>query len=232
MTATTRSVIAAVLAAVLAGLVAAPATAGHRPDPHFRDVWCAPLDDIKEFESLPKSREGARSYAATAEGDGYQWGGGCWNANRIDDQPNDPVKDSSTGGEGGDCSGFTFKSWFLPIKGTSFSYWAPLKDIHGPYIARSFMSAGPPQTVNVDKSKLLLMDALAKDGHIGMLAVPGASPLNLDLIVEAKSERDGTGVWLRSYRGDRAYKGVRRTGWIVPDPDDPCGILCSEEPIP
>lgn len=230
MTAPMRSVIAAALAALLVGLVAAPAAAGHRAEPHFRDEWCAPLDHFEEVEAFPKSREGARAYARTAEGDGYQWDGGCWNANGVDDQPNDPLKERWTGGEGGDCSGFTFKSWFLPIKGTGFSYWPLLHYVHGPYVSTSFKYAEPAQSVNVSKSELRLMDALAKDGHIGMLAVPDASPLNLDLIVEAKSEADGTGEWPRSYRGSSAYKGVQRTGWIIPDPNDPCGALCIKEP--
>ena len=47
--------------------------------------------------------------------EGYQWAGGCWNDNDRDDSPNDPHEDPATGGEGGDCSGFTFKVWREPL---------------------------------------------------------------------------------------------------------------------
>ena len=54
----------------------------------------------------------ARSTVALyARYEGYQWGGGCWNDNDVDDSPGDPTEDPNTGGEGGDCSGFTFKVW-------------------------------------------------------------------------------------------------------------------------
>ena len=53
----------------------------------------------------------ARNYAYVAAGEGYQWGGGCWNNNNADDSPGDPPGDPNTRGEGPDCSGFTFKAW-------------------------------------------------------------------------------------------------------------------------
>src|ERR1043166_7574571 len=57
------------------------------------------------------SRAAAMSWALRARFEGYQWGGGCWNDNDVDDSPGDPTQDPNTGGEGGDCSGFTFKVW-------------------------------------------------------------------------------------------------------------------------
>ena len=48
---------------------------------------------------------------ARARHEGYQWAGGCWNDNDRDDSPGDPREDPYTGGEGGDCSGFTFQVW-------------------------------------------------------------------------------------------------------------------------
>ncbi len=51
-------------------------------------------------------------YAEIAAHEGYQWGGGCWNDNNRDDAPGDPTENMNTRGEGGDCSGFTWKTWF------------------------------------------------------------------------------------------------------------------------
>ena len=55
------------------------------------------------------------------------------------------------------------------------------------------------------------MDALASDGHIGLVYAP--NPDGSDQIVEAKGEAYGMGVWTRTYRGSTSYGGVRRTGW-------------------
>jgi len=56
------------------------------------------------------TRDGQMNYAIVAAWDGYQWGGGCWNNDDHDAAPSDPPQ-QYTGGEGGDCSGFTFKTW-------------------------------------------------------------------------------------------------------------------------
>src|SRR5256885_7065315 len=63
------------------------------------------------FDANPVSRDTARDYAYGAVYEGYQWGGGCWNYDNVDSAPNDPPQ-TYTGGEGGDCSGFTYKSWW------------------------------------------------------------------------------------------------------------------------
>ena len=55
------------------------------------------------------TRDGSITVALRARYEGYQWAGGCWNDNDVDDSPGDPTEDPNTGGEGGDCSGFTFK---------------------------------------------------------------------------------------------------------------------------
>ena len=57
------------------------------------------------------TRSQARSFALVGRYEGYHWGGGCWDSDNVDDQPGDPVQNEGTHGEGGDCSGFTFKSW-------------------------------------------------------------------------------------------------------------------------
>ena len=86
------------------------------------------------------TRDGSATVALRARYEGYQWAGGCWNDNDRDDSPNDPREDPSTGGEGGDCSGFTFKVWRESLSQTdaSFQQWGMLRNVHGPYTAAAF----------------------------------------------------------------------------------------------
>src|SRR5262249_9544715 len=60
-------------------------------------------------QSLP--RDGAQTYSNTAAYEGYQWGGGCWNNNDVDEGGGAPPQDVNTHGEGADCSGLVFKTW-------------------------------------------------------------------------------------------------------------------------
>ena len=161
----------------------------------------------------PITRDSAITVALKARYEGYQWGGGCWNDNNVDDSPNDPTGDPNTGGEGGDCSGFTFKVW-RESESTSdagFYEWLKLRKVHGPYTADWFrQGAGAPNTT-YSKSGLIKMDALASTGHIGMIYAKNAD--GTDQIIEAKGEAYGTNIWTRTYRGSSSYSGVRRTGW-------------------
>lgn len=208
----------------LAVLPAGPAAGHHRLEPHFRDVYCTNTTPRFPGDTNRISREDAKSYASVAIGDGYQWGGGCWNGNGVDDQPNDPPRDASTGGEGGDCSGFVFKTWRLKRDTSSrgFRYWGIPHYIHGPYTASRYKSRDGAPLTSVSKGTAWTMDAFASNGHIGMIWQPYATPDGQDLIVEAKSEADGTGLWPRTYRSNSNYKGVRRSNW-QPPPDVHCG---------
>ena len=159
------------------------------------------------------TRDGSTTVALRARHEGYQWGGGCWNDNDRDDSPGDPAGTAGTGGEGGDCSGFTFKVW-RESENTSnagFYQWGRLRFVHGPYVAQSFKNGtGAPHTTAA-KSSLIRMDALASDGHIGMIYSRNAD--GSDQIIEAKGEAYGTNIWTRTYRGSSSYGGVRRLGW-------------------
>jgi hypothetical protein len=159
------------------------------------------------------TRAGAATVALRARFEGYQWGGGCWNDNDWDDSPNDPHEDPATGGEGGDCSGFTFKVWreSLSTSDASFQQWGMLRFVHGPYTAAAFKAGIGAPNVTMSKSSLIKMDALASDGHIGL--VYATNPDGTDQVIEAKGEAYGTNIWTRSYRGNSSYSGVRRTGW-------------------
>jgi len=159
------------------------------------------------------TREGSTTVALRARYEGYQWAGGCWNDNDRDDSPNDPKEDPATGGEGGDCSGFTFKVWreSLDSSNAAFYQWGLLRNVHGPYTAAGFKAGTGAPNVTISKGSVIPMDALASDGHIGL--VYAANPDGSDQIIEAKGEDYGTNIWTRTYRGSSSYSGVRRTGW-------------------
>jgi hypothetical protein len=159
------------------------------------------------------TRDGSATVALRARYEGYQWGGGCWNDNDRDDSPGDPTGDGATGGEGGDCSGFTFKVWreSMSTGDAGFLQWGMLRNVHGPYVAESFKNGAGAPNITVSKSALTKMDALASTGHIGMIYAKNAD--GTDQIIEAKGEAYGTNIWTRTYRGSSEYSGVRRVGW-------------------
>lgn len=174
------------------------------------------MDNCNYAAPTPTSyitRDGAAAVALRARFEGYQWGGGCWDDDDRDDSPNDPTTDPNTGGEGGDCSGLTFKVWREPLStgDDSFHQWGMLRDVHGPYTAAAFKAGSGAPNVTVAKSSLTKMDALASDGHIGL--VYAENPDGTDQIIEAKGEAYGTNIWTRTYRGSSSYSGVRRVGW-------------------
>ena len=190
------------------GLVMAGSAAAY----HTRFV----ADNCNAAAPTPTSfitREGSATVALRARYEGYQWAGGCWNDNDRDDSPNDPHEDPATGGEGGDCSGFTFKVWreSLSTSDAGFQQWGMLRYVHGPYTAAAFRAGAGAPNVTVSKSSLVKMDALASDGHIGLIYA--TNPDGTDQIIEAKGEDYGTNIWTRAYRGNPSYAGVRRTGW-------------------
>jgi hypothetical protein len=159
------------------------------------------------------TRDGSTTVALRARFEGYQWAGGCWNDNDRDDSPGDPGQTLGTGGEGGDCSGFTFKVWreSESTSNAGFYQWGMFRFVHGPYTAVDFKNGVGAPNVTVSKSNLIRMDALASSGHIGMIYARNAD--GSDQIIEAKGEAYGTNIWTRTYRGSSSYSGVRRTGW-------------------
>ena len=161
------------------------------------------------------TKDGSINSALRAWHEGYQWGGGCWDDNDRDDSPGDPPGVGGAGGEGGDCSGFTFKIWRESETESNDGYyeWHPLRNVHGPYTAARFRAGHGAANVAVSKWVTSRMDALASDNHIGMIYTTNAD--GSDLILEAKGEAYGTGLWTRTYRGDSSYSGVRRVGWTT-----------------
>jgi hypothetical protein len=159
------------------------------------------------------TRDAAQDYANAARYEGYQWGGGCWNYDNVDSTPYDNPGVAGTHGEGGDCSGLTFKTWRESTDEWRDGryYWRALRNVHGPYDAAAFRAgAGAPNHV-IAKSTAGVMDAFASSSHIGMVFF--RSLYGGDQIVEAKCEACGTNIWFRTYRSDPSYGGVGRWGW-------------------
>jgi hypothetical protein len=165
------------------------------------------------LDANPVSRDTARDYAYGAVYEGYQWGGGCWNYDDYDSSPSDPPE-TYTGGEGGDCSGLTFKSWWEKSEegDSGFRYHYALQNVHGPFTAQRFKDGDGAANSTVAKSSTVYMDAFASSHHIGMIYYANTA-YNEDRIIEAKCEACGTFTWPRTYRGDPDYSGVRRIGW-------------------
>ena len=159
------------------------------------------------------TRDGSITVALRARWEGYQWGGGCWNDDDVDQSPGDPVERSDTRGEGPDCSGFTFKVWRedLDTSNQGAWQWGMLRNVHGPYSAASFMGGAGAPNDTYPKSGLIRMDALASTDHVGMIYARNAD--GSDQIIEAKGEAYGVNIWTRTYRGSSTYGGVRRLGW-------------------
>ncbi|HEX9236362.1 MAG TPA: hypothetical protein VF972_08785 [Actinomycetota bacterium] len=176
-------------------------------------------------------RADAQAYAAVADNEGYEWGGGCWNNNDVDDTPNQP--DSS--GEGPDCSGLVFKTWEMKNSyGTSgWRYWNKMQSIHGPYISDTFHDVGTSSDLpfkrlpDKKRSTTLYMDAFAKDGHVGLLYTSSNPSDNLDYIIEALGDAPGTDINEEGYRFDDAYRAVRRKDWT-----SDCYPNCLLAPVP
>lgn len=177
-------------------------------------------------------RSEARAYAAVAVGEGYEWGGGCWNDDNVDNTPGAP----DSNGEGPDCSGLVFKTWELKssVGAAGFTTYSRLMNIHGPYSSSSYHSpaSGWPFYRLTDKSRTttLYMDAFAKDGHVGMLYTPTSPSDNSDYIVEALGDAAGTGIHVETYRFDSRYVGVRRVGWTA-DCFPQCGTVGARSPL-
>lgn len=163
-------------------------------------------------------RKDALAYAQVAKGEGYEWGGGCWNNNNRDDTPKAP----DSNGEGPDCSGLVFKAWELrnAPNDSRFTWYHRIQNVHGAFSSYDFHSPASSDPFvrlpNKNRSTTMYMDAFAKRGHVGLISsrVPPSS--NTDYIIEARGDSSGTGEWLETYRFESAYQGVRRKNW-TPD---------------
>jgi hypothetical protein len=169
-------------------------------------------------------RMDARTYAGYASREGYEWGGGCWNNNDVDDTPGAPA----SGGEGPDCSGLVFKTWGLlrDYGAQGFRWYSRWMDVHGPYVAADFHDAGGdgPFRLLPDKRRVttLYMDAFASTGHVGLIWSDSVPSGGGDYVIEAYNDAYGTDVNVEDYRSDSSFRPVRRKQW-TPDCAPRCG---------
>jgi hypothetical protein len=196
-----------------------------RPTP-ARATWVSDHCYVDNASVSPITRSDARGYGEIAAGEGYNWGGGCWNNNNRDDTPGGD--ESRTGDEGPDCSGLVFKSWDLKNSygAGGFHRWNKFQNIHGPYSSSDFYSPtadGPFKRLpNKSRNTTWFMDAFVKQGHIGLLDTSANPSANTDWILEAIGFSDPpVGVYERGYRYDGTYRAIARKQWKAEPPCDP-----------
>jgi hypothetical protein len=212
-----RSALCICLAAIA---VIVPATA-----PAARASWVSQNCNSGTTGIAAQKRSTARAYGEVADREGYEWGGGCWNNDNKDDTPGQP----DSNGEGPDCSGLTFKSWYLEnsLHQTGWQKWGQLTNIHGPYSSYAFYApiADDPFKLlpNKNRSTTWFMDAFVKQGHIGLLDTSANPSSQTDWILEAYGDSSGTDINERDYRYRAEYKAITREGWVKED----CNPYCS-----
>ena len=173
-------------------------------------------------------RSQADNYAMQAVGEGYEFGGGCYKLNGYDDTPNTAT---DGGGEGADCSGFTFKTWALDSElgsGTGYHFWAHEKNIHGPYSTWAYFDPAasyPFRLISKAYSATAFMDALAERhstwGHVALIHQEGSS--GSDYIVHARNNTMGTELRYLPYRSDADFRAVARKDWTAECYPSRCG---------
>jgi hypothetical protein len=172
-------------------------------------------------------RSQADDYAMRAVGEGYEFGGGCYKLNGYDDTPNTPT---DGGGEGADCSGFTFKTWALDatIGGGGFHFWEHEKNIHGPYSTWAYYDPAPNypfRLISKSYAATAFMDALAERhadwGHVALIHQEGTA--GSDYIVHARNNTMGTELRYLPYRSDADFKAVSRENWTAECYPSRCG---------
>lgn len=190
-----------------------------------RASWVANNCYEYSFDTAAITRSDAYAYAIKAKGEGYEWGGGCWDDDNKDDTPGAP----DSNGEGPDCSGFVFKSWYLKngLGKDGFHKWDKLQNIHGPYSTYTYYDPIPDypfsRLPNKNRDTTKFMDAFVKQGHMGLLETSANPSANTDWILEALGDVYGTGTFEQDYRKDSRYRAIARKGWKAEPCDPYCG---------
>ena len=153
-----------------------------------------------------------------AVGEGYEFGGGCYRLNGFDDTPDTPT---DGGGEGADCSGFTFKTWALPLSDrtgtTSGSTRRTSTALYSTWAYFDPAPAYPFRLISKTYSATAFMDALVERhstwGHVALIHQEGSA--GSDYIVHARNNTMGTELRYLPYRGDADFKAVAREDWTA-----------------
>jgi hypothetical protein len=188
------------------------------PVPNALATWASDHCHGGGWSRQTWKRSQADAYAMQAVGEGYEFGGGCYRLNGFDDTPDTPT---DGGGEGADCSGFTFKSWALPQSGANgFHFWEHEKNIHGPYSTWAYFDPAPAypfRLIAKTYSATAFMDALVERhstwGHVALIHQEGSG--GSDYIVHARNNTMGTELRYLPYRGDPDFKAVARKNWTA-----------------
>ena len=180
--------------------------------PALAATWTSTHCNSSWYTRSTWKRADAYAYAQTAIGDGYEWGGGCWNMNGYDDTPNAP----DSGGEGPDCSGYVFKTWALDNEDGAavyaFRYRYKMYKHHGPYVAATFHYGSDPKFHNIPKASRIYMDAVATTGHVGLF-VSNYNSNGKIWMIEARGDAWGVGKWARWDIDSSSIKVTRRMNW-------------------
>ena len=162
------------------------------------------------------TRDGSITVALYARYEGYQWGGGCWNDNDVDDSPGDPSRTRTPAAKAPTAPDSRSRSgasrWTKAARPSTSGGGSGTSTARTPR-SDSRMRDGAPN-YPLSKSAAIKMDAYASATHIGMIYATNAD--GTDQIIEAKGESYGTNIWTRAYRGNSIYSGVRRLGWSQP----------------
>jgi len=213
--------LAGFVAAIAVTLSASPAHATTWVDANCSGA-SSPNDGVGGSAMSSWTRANAQSYAYVGNKEGYQWGGGCNNDDDRDNSPGQPTEQTSTKGEGTDCSGLVYKSWALPHTNVDgYTSWARMNYEHGTPNSTAYKNgtwgsstaAAYYKLPNKSRSTTAKMDAFAKNGHIGLLYTNDGTSNGLDYIMESYNEKDGTDLNVRNYRTNSDYSGVRRDQW-------------------
>ena len=199
---------------VCAGLIVAALVPAQRA----LATWASQNCDGRGWSRDIWKRSQADAYAMRAVGEGYEFGGGCYKLNGYDDTPNAPT---DGGGEGADCSGFTFKTWALkndPRAGTGYQFWEHEKEIHGPYSTWAYYDPAPAypfRLISKSYAATVFMDALVERhssyGHIALIHMEGSG--GSDYIVHARNNTLGTELRYLPYRSDADFRALARKNW-------------------
>jgi hypothetical protein len=171
-------------------------------------------------------RSQALAYAEHMVHEGYEWNGGCYRLNDVDDTP---WLATDAGGEGADCSGFVFRVWALKNDGSAgYRLWDYDKDIHGPYYTWDYFApvdTEPFKLISKTYKATSYMDAFvyyrSDERHVALIKMEGSD--GWDYVIHARNNTAGTRIDYLPYRSYSDSKAVMRKAWTLE-----CSPKCPE----
>ena len=199
-------------------VVAAVAALGWVPRAALADAWSETNCGGGANGLTVWSRADAINYAQPPLREGYSLGGGCYKLNDKDDTP---LLAADGGGEGTDCSGYTFRVWALRADGTTgYKRWDYDKDVHGPWFTWDYyapQTGDPFKTISKGLASTQPMDAIVwyrgDDRHIALIwqELGGGS----DLFIHSHNNTVGVEISEEIYRSYSDVRAVSRKNWAT-----------------